>query len=55
MVVCGIKVYIFDSLRIILELFFVVRSLNVIVGIVIIVSYNFLEYNGYKVYWEDGV
>lgn len=37
------------------ELFFVVRKLNVYVGIVVMVSYNLFEYNGYKVYGDDGV
>ena len=51
---CGIKVYIFDDLRTTPELSFAVRSLNCISGIVITASHNPPEYNGYKVYWEDG-
>lgn len=50
----GIQVYIFDSLRPTPELSFAVRELGCIAGIVITASHNPPEYNGYKVYWEDG-
>ncbi len=50
----GIKTYIFPSLRPTPELSFAVRELYCISGIVITASHNPREYNGYKVYWEDG-
>ncbi|MCD7708397.1 MAG: phospho-sugar mutase, partial [Clostridiales bacterium] len=50
----GIHAYIFESLRPTPELSFSVRELHCIAGIVITASHNPREYNGYKVYWEDG-
>lgn len=50
----GIRTYLFDSLRPTPELSFTVRTLHCIAGIVITASHNPREYNGYKVYWEDG-
>ncbi len=50
----GIKAYVFDSLRPTPELSFALRKLGCISGIVITASHNPPEYNGYKVYWEDG-
>ena len=49
-----IKAYLFDSLRPTPELSFALRQLGCIAGIVITASHNPSEYNGYKVYWEDG-
>ena len=51
---CGIKSYIFDSLRPTPQLSFAIRYLGCIAGIVITASHNPKEYNGYKVYWSDG-
>ena len=50
----GIKTYRFTSLRPTPELSFAVRELGCIAGIVLTASHNPREYNGYKVYWEDG-
>ena len=50
----GIKAYRFESLRPTPELSFAVRELGCIAGINITASHNPPEYNGYKVYWEDG-
>lgn len=50
----GIKAYRFESLRPTPELSFALRTLGCISGIVITASHNPAEYNGYKVYWEDG-
>jgi phosphoglucomutase len=50
----GIKAYIFSTLRPTPELSFALRELHCIAGIVVTASHNPPEYNGYKVYWEDG-
>ena len=50
----GIRVYLFDALRPTPELSFAVRHLGCISGIVVTASHNTKEYNGYKVYGEDG-
>lgn len=50
----GIKTYRFDTLRPTPVLSYTVRELGCIAGIVVTASHNPPEYNGYKVYWEDG-
>lgn len=50
----GIKAYVFEGLRPTPELSFSVRYLKCTAGIVITASHNPAEYNGYKVYWQDG-
>ncbi len=50
----GIKVYLFTSLRPTPELSFAVKELGCHCGIVLTASHNPPEYNGYKVYWQDG-
>lgn len=50
----GIKVYLFEGLRPTPELSFAVRHFNCGSGIVVTASHNPQEYNGYKVYWDDG-
>ncbi len=50
----GIKVYLFDALRPTPELSFAIRELGCKSGVVVTASHNPKEYNGYKVYWEDG-
>ena len=50
----GIKVYLFSELRPTPELSFAVRELGCKSGVVVTASHNPKEYNGYKVYWDDG-
>lgn len=50
----GIKAYVFETLRPTPELSFALRTLGCTAGIVVTASHNPPEYNGYKVYWEDG-
>ena len=50
----GIKTYLFDHLRPVPELSFAVREIGCTAGIMITASHNKPEYNGYKVYWDDG-
>lgn len=50
----GIKVYLFDGIRPTPMLSYTVRELGTISGIVVTASHNPREYNGYKVYWEEG-
>ena len=50
----GIRAYLFDELRPTPELSFAIRELGCQSGVVVTASHNPKEYNGYKVYWEDG-
>ncbi|MEA4825288.1 MAG: phospho-sugar mutase [Clostridium sp.] len=50
----GIKAYLFEDIRPTPELSFTIRRLHTAAGIIITASHNPRDYNGYKVYWEDG-
>ncbi|MEJ6735902.1 MAG: phospho-sugar mutase [Flavobacteriales bacterium] len=50
----GIKAYLFENLRPTPEISFAIRELNCQGGVIITASHNPKEYNGYKVYWDDG-
>ncbi len=50
----GIKVYLFEDIRPTPLLSYTIRRLNTISGIVVTASHNPKDYNGYKVYWEEG-
>lgn len=50
----GIKAYLFEDIRPTPELSFTIRNLHTAAGIIITASHNPKDYNGYKVYWEDG-
>lgn len=51
---CGIRCYVFDDIRPTPELAFMIRHLHAVSGINVTASHNPRDYNGYKVYWEDG-
>ena len=50
----GVKTYLFDGIRSTPILAYTIRKLNTISGIVVTASHNPMEYNGFKVYWEEG-
>lgn len=50
----NVKVYLFEDLRPTPELSFAIRTLKCHCGVVVTASHNPKEYNGYKVYWQDG-
>ena len=50
----GIKVYLFEGIRPTPVLSYTIRKLKTISGIVVTASHNPRDYNGYKVYWEEG-